>query len=109
MTEDHSEIFSGFLTAIQKISEELNIGNLVLISTEGEKGHNCIVVPQFPINFVLLVDQEDPVHIWKEIGADLAQRFLKKFQPRLNSHDFSQYEEFLPTIKKICSADKYCE
>ena len=47
---DHADIFSGFMSAIKGVmSGELNIGSVVLISTDGEKGHNCIIVSKPPI------------------------------------------------------------
>ena len=50
---DHMDIFAGFLSAIQSISIELDIGNLVLISTEGTKGHNCMIAHYPPIDVFL--------------------------------------------------------
>ena len=46
MKTEHSDIFTGFMSAIQNITEELNIGIIVLIATEGIKGHNCIIIPK---------------------------------------------------------------
>ena len=58
MKIEHSDIFSGFMSAIQNITAELNIGYVVLISTEGIKGHNCIIIPKYPISVIILVDQD---------------------------------------------------
>ena len=66
MKTEHSDIFSGFMSAMQNITEELNIGYVVLIATEGIKGHNCIIIPKYPINVIMLVDQNDPVELWKQ-------------------------------------------
>ena len=79
MKTEHSDIFSGFMTAIQNITEELNIGFVVLIATEGIKGHNCIVIPKYPINVILLVDQDDPIEFWKQQGKNIAEKFLPSF------------------------------
>ena len=65
---EHTDIFSGFLTAIQNITTELNIGTVILISTKGDRGHNCIIIPKYPISIIILVDQEDPIEFWREQG-----------------------------------------
>ena len=75
---EHSDIFGGFLSAIQNITRELDIGTLILISTAGLKGHNCIIVPKFPINVIMLVDHDDPIELWREEGQKIADKFIEK-------------------------------
>jgi hypothetical protein len=105
---EHSDIFSGFLKAIQNISQELDIGFPILISTEGLKGHNCIIVPKSPINVIILADREDPIDLWREQGYAIAERFLEKFGDTLNSYDISAYKEFIPVLKDMCATHGYC-
>lgn len=106
---DHSDIFSGFLAAIQNISRELDIGTVVLISTEGTKGHNCIIIPKYPISIIMLVDQEDPIQVWRETGQLIAQEFLKKYGNDFDYRIISQFKDFSNYLKEICSQHNYCE
>ena len=79
ITSLHADIFSGFMSAIQNISTQLDIGTLILISTEGSKGHNCIIIPKTYVNVILLVDHEDPIDLWREQGHLIADKFLEEF------------------------------
>ncbi|TFG05521.1 MAG: hypothetical protein EU539_09220 [Promethearchaeota archaeon] len=106
---EHSDIFSGFLKAIQNISKELDIGFPVLISTEGVKGHNCIIVHNPPINIILLVDHDDPIDLWREQGKEIAKKFLEQFGNLINAYDVSKFKEFIPVVKKMCQFHGYCE
>ena len=106
---EHADIFTGFLTAIQSISQELDIGTVVLISTKGSKGHNCIIVPKQPINIIILVDQSDPIEIWREQGVVLAQKFLEQFTDNFNPNNIVQFESFIPVVKKMCLFNPYCD
>ncbi len=105
---EHADIFSGFLKAIQSISQEIDIGTPVLISTEGSKGHNCIIVPKSPINVILLVDQDDPIDLWREQGLVIAEKFIAQFGATVDSYNVTKFKEFLPTIKEMCSTHEYC-
>ncbi|MFX1274604.1 MAG: hypothetical protein ACFFBP_17720 [Promethearchaeota archaeon] len=106
---EHSDIFTGFLTAIQSISHELDIGTVVLISTKGSKGHNCIIVPKPPINIIILVDRSDPIEIWREQGAILADKFLKQFSNNFDPNNISQFQSFIPIVKEMCLFNPYCD
>ena len=105
---EHADIFSGFLKAIQSISQELDIGTPVLISTEGSKGHNCIIVPKHPINVILLVDQDDPIDLWREQGLEIAEKFIEQFGISVDSYNLTKFKYFTPTIKQMCSTHEYC-
>ncbi|MHA1192388.1 MAG: hypothetical protein ACTSP9_08845 [Promethearchaeota archaeon] len=105
----HADIFSGFMSAIQNISTQIDIGTLILISTEGSKGHNCIIIPKIYVNVILLVDQEDPIDLWKEQGHLIAEKFLEKFGNDYNPNDVSKFKSFTSTIKTLCSTHEYCE
>ncbi len=104
---EHSDIFSGFLSAIQNITHELDIGKVNLISTGGKKGHNCIIVPRDPINIVLLVDQEDSIKFWRETGNKIAQEFIKKYHKSFDPHNISQFKNFEFILKKIVDMHNY--
>lgn len=106
---DHLDIFSGFLSAIQSISLELDIGNLVLISTEGTKGHNCIIAHSPPIDVIILVDQIDPINIWKEMGRDIAIEFIEKYGKDFESSRVSAFDGFKEIIANLCAGHKYCD
>ena len=108
MKIEHADIFSGFLKAIQNISKELDIGVPVLISTEGLKGHNCIIVPKPPINIILLVDRDDPIDLWREQGLEIAEKFIEQFGSSINSYNITKFKEFIPTIKAMCSTHEFC-
>ena len=97
----HSEIFSGFLSAIQNISIEINIGRLVLISTKGENGHNCIIVESLPINVILLADTEDPIDHWREKGEIIAKRFISMFGFKFNPNNIMPFQEFKSVIRTL--------
>lgn len=106
---EHADIFSGFLTAIQNITYELNIGTVILISTKGEKGHNCIIIPKYPISVILLVDQEDPINFWREQGELIAEKFLEKYGMSFDPSDITKFQDFKLFIKETCSSHEYCE
>ena len=107
---EHSSIFSGFLNAVQSImSHELDIGTVILISTKGKKGHNCIIVPREPISITILCDQEDPIDLWREFGEEVAERFFNMFGKDFNHHNLTQFKKFEPVIKEMCLENKYCE
>lgn len=109
MKKQHSDIFSGFMAAIQNITEELNIGYVVLIATEGIKGHNCIIIPKYPINVILLVDQDDPIELWKQQGKNIAENFISKYGSSFNPNDVHLYRPFKSVIKEMCATHEYCE
>lgn len=109
MKTEHSDIFSGFMTAIQNITEELNIGYVVLIATEGIKGHNCIIIPKYPINVILLVDQDDPVDLWKQQGKEIAEKFLSSFGTSFNPNMVHEFRSFKSVIKEMCATHEYCD
>ncbi len=107
---EHSDIFSGFINALQSIiSKELDIGTVILISTKGKKGHNCIIVPEGPISVILLCDQDDPIELWREFGEEVAERFLAKYGKEIKYNDVSQFQDFSNVIKEMCTDNKYCE
>ncbi|MFX0047833.1 MAG: hypothetical protein ACFE8G_06640 [Candidatus Hermodarchaeota archaeon] len=109
MKTEHSDIFSGFMTAIQNITEELNIGYVVLIATEGIKGHNCIIIPKYPISVILLVDQDDPIELWKRQGKEIAEKFLSTFGNSFDPNKVHQFRSFKLVIKEMCEKHEYCE
>lgn len=106
---EHSDIFSGFLAAIQNISVELDIGTLILISTKGEKGHNCIIVQEPPINVILLADTDDPIELWQEQGEKIAKAFKNQYGADVIPNDTSIFQEFSKTIKEMCAEHKFCK
>jgi hypothetical protein len=109
ISSDHADIFSGFMSAIQNITAELDIGTVILISTEGSKGHNCIIIPKMPINVILLVDQSDPIDLWREQGLLIANKFINQFGVNFSPNDITLFREFIPVIKELCSTHEYCD
>lgn len=107
--KDHADIFSGFLTAIQNITEELDIGTVVLISTEGSKGHNCIIVRNERINIIILMDQEDPIDLWREQAKIIGNEFLEEFGKDFEPHHITKFKKFKDRIKELCLGHEYCE
>lgn len=106
---EHSTIFSGFLNAIQSImSKELDIGTVVLISTKGKKGHNCIIVTRPPISIVILCDQEDPIDLWREFGEEIAEKFMEMYGTNVVYNNIFQFKDFAEIIKEKCMENKYC-
>lgn len=106
---EHADIFSGFLAAIQNITNELDIGTLILISTAGLKGHNCIIVPKTPINVIMLVDNDDPIELWREEGKKIADQFIEKYGTSFSSYNVTPFQEFKQTIKELCAGHNYCD
>ena len=106
---EHADIFSGFLTAIQNITSELNIGTVILISTKGERGHNCIIITKYPISIIILVDQEDPIDFWREQGQLMADKFLEQYGNSFDPHDITKFQEFNDIIKQMCGLHEYCD
>lgn len=108
LDEKHSDIFSGFLSAIQNITKELNIGSVILISTQGEKGHNCIIINRDPIRVILLVDETDPISVWRETGELIVEKFLKMYAHTKDYNEITQFESFKPILQNICKNTTYC-
>jgi len=106
---EHSDIFGGFLAAIQNITRELDIGTLILISTAGLKGHNCIIVPKPPINVIILVDKDDPIDLWREEGNKIADRFIERYGTSFSPYSVTPYQRFKQTIKELCAGHNYCD
>jgi hypothetical protein len=103
ISSKHADIFSGFMSAIQNISTELGIGTLILISTGGSEGHNCIIIPKIYVNVIILIDQEDPIDLWREQGHLIAEKFLKQYDNDYHPNDVSKFESFTSNIKALCS------
>ena len=80
----------------------------MLISTEGLKGHNCIIVPKDPINVILLVDKDDPIDLWREQGLEIAEKFIEQFGTSIDSFNLTIFKTFIPIIKQMCSTHEYC-
>ena len=99
---EHSDIFTGFLSAMQNISKELNIGTVVLISTIGERGHNCILVPYNLIYVILLVDKDDSVDFWKKQGNKVASKFIEIYGNNFSPYEVGRFKTFIPILKEIC-------
>jgi hypothetical protein len=106
--EKHSDIFGGFLSAIQNITKELDIGSVILISTQGEKGHNCIIINKDPIRVILLVDEKDPIRIWRETGELIAEKFIEHYGHNKNYSNITQFKNFKFILKNICQNHTYC-
>jgi len=106
---EHSDIFSGFLSAIQNITRELDIGTVVLISTKGERGHNCIIIPKFPIHVILLVDYSDPIETWREQGDLIANKFIEQYTDKFDPNNIGKFKNFIPELKKMCSFNPFCD
>lgn len=106
---EHSDIFTGFLTAIQTITQELNIGTVVLISTIGTRGHNCIIVPRPPINVIILADESDPIEIWRVHGGMIADKFIEHFTENFSPYNVVPFKSFIPVLKQMCIFNPYCE
>ena len=106
---EHSEIFGGFMSAIQSITVELDIGQVVLIATKGTKGHNCIVTHKKPIDVIILADQDDPIEVWQEQGEIIAEEFIKRYGKLYHPSIVSKFKEFRFFLEELCSKNKYCE
>lgn len=106
---EHSDIFTGFLSAIQSITKELDIGTVVLISTKGSKGHNCIIIPKPPIHVIFLVDQSDPIDLWREQGEIIANKFIERYTDKFEPNNIGQFKSFIPLLKELCSLNPYCD
>ncbi len=107
--KEHSEIFGGFMAAIQSITAELNIGQVVLISTKGAKGHNCIITHKPLINIIILADQDDPINFWQEQGEIIAEEFIKRYGESFNPHIVSIFKEFKLFLKELCAGPSHYE
>lgn len=106
--EEHSDLFSGFLSAVQGVTKEINIGQLCQVSTEGEKGHHCLICSRGPINVIILIDQDDNIDFWRNRCLEIAQDFLKEYSESFNSSKVSQFKGFNIILKNMCS-EGYCE
>ena len=106
---EHADIFSGFMSAIQNITNELDIGTLILISTAGLKGHNCIIVPKTPVNVIILADHDDPIDLWREEGQKIADKFIERYGTSFSPHEVTPFQEFKQVIKELCGSHIYCD
>ena len=101
MKKEHSNIFSGFLSAIQSISLELRIGQLSIISTEGDNGHHCLICREGPISVILLIDLNDSISYWKDIGHKIGMTFLEQFGDKLEPTIVSHFTKFYQTLDQL--------
>lgn len=101
LKKEHSEIFSGFLSAIQGISKEINIGRVNQISTEGCKAHHCIIIHEGAINVIVLMDLCDSIDYWREKGHEIGEKFQEMFKNLMEPNNTAQFREFIPIIEKI--------
>ncbi|MBN1216242.1 MAG: hypothetical protein JXA99_12480 [Candidatus Lokiarchaeota archaeon] len=106
LNTNHSSIFSGFLSAIQAMSKELEIGNIALISTEGENAHHCIITSVEPISIILIIDKNDSIQSWKDIGLRICNAFFKLYGKEFDPHEISEFKDFSFIIKEICDGYK---
>ncbi|MBY9006492.1 MAG: hypothetical protein KGD63_07015 [Candidatus Lokiarchaeota archaeon] len=106
LNTNHSSIFSGFLSAIQAMSNELEIGKIVLISTEGVNAHHCIIVSIHPISIIIIVDKSDSIESWREIGNNIANAFFKLYGKDFDPHEISEFTDFRFIMKEICDIHK---
>ncbi|MFX1481071.1 MAG: hypothetical protein ACFFCI_23565, partial [Promethearchaeota archaeon] len=79
-----------------------------LISTEGNNGHNFIIVPRNPINIIILCDLDDPIRLWREFGEEIAERFLEMYGSNVDYNNISQFKDFAEIVKEMCMQTKYC-
>ena len=98
----HSSIFSGFLSAVQAMSKELEIGTISLISTEGVNAHHCLIMSDDPISVILIIDHDDSVNLWRWIGSKIINAFFKLFGKDFDPHEISEFKDFSFIIKEIC-------
>jgi len=93
----HAPIFSGFLSAIQNVSKEMEMGKLTQISTET---HHCLINAKPELSVILIVDVEDDIKYWRRKMRKTAQEFLKEFPnaKRLVSHS-SRYLKFFENLQ----------
>ena len=61
------------------------------------------------INIIILVDQSDPIEIWREQGVVLAEKFLEQFTDNFNPNNVIQFQSFVPVVKEMCLFNPYCD
>ncbi len=102
----HSSVFSAFLSAIQAMTKELEIGNISLISTEGDNEHNCIIVTNEPVCLILIVDHNDSIKLWKYTGNRILDVFFKIYGKEFDPHEISEFKDFYVILKEMCNVHK---
>lgn len=98
---EQSEIFSSFLSAIDKISHEINMGCVDQISTKGPEGHHCLTSGVGPINVIVIVEKISNIDFWKSKAQQIGQEFLNEFGESYNPNLTSRFQSFIPVLKKI--------
>ncbi|MHA1732286.1 MAG: hypothetical protein ACTSU5_10095 [Promethearchaeota archaeon] len=97
--DDHSEIFSGFISAVSHVAREIAIGNLTLIST---KTHHCIVRHKESIIVVTIVDVGEDVGYWTGVTRQVARAFQARyFSEEVDPYvvtDLRRYQDFSSEI-----------
>ena len=94
----HSVIFSGFLSAIQKIAQELKVGRIAQISIDD---HLCLFYHEDPINMVIMIDAGDSIDLWKEKSQTICTEFLNAFGKAFLPSNTYRFQSFVPILTKI--------
>lgn len=97
---NHSSVLSGFLSAIQGISKELNLGNITQISTDT---HHCIFYTELNVTIVIIVDREDCPNFWYNKAKEILNQFLVKFSDSLYINDLSYFRHFKKILMEFVS------
>lgn len=96
--EDHAFIFSGFLSAINHITNELTIGIPTLLSTTS---HHCLMHRVKCIDIIAIIDLQDDLPIWQEkiavIGREFHARYFHNNEDMNNLRQYYPFREYLAT------------
>ena len=96
---EHALIFSGFLSAIQCITTELNMGDLSQISTDS---HHCLIHNQGVVHVIVIVDSSDNMIAWRHKASIIGRKFVNQcIKDNFCSSDMSTYTPFTATLKEI--------
>ena len=95
---DHDLVFSAFLSAIQKLTEEVKLGNLQQISTSD---HHCLFVQKECISVILIIDILDEPAIWFEKAAEIALNFIERFGQQYDVCNYGSFRCFQNSLQQL--------
>jgi hypothetical protein len=100
----HAEIFGGFLSAIQCVTQELNIGDVTQISTTT---HHCIMYHNNAILVILILDISEKVSRWARKAKQISDAFSQQFgNPPRNANNTGQFAQFGTVLEDYVSIPK---
>jgi Tol biopolymer transport system component len=99
LNNTHASIFSGFLSAVRQVTQEMYMGRLTQISTEF---HHCVIEKGKESVSIIIFDAEDNVEFWKEFAKVVTANFEEEYpDAKKNISNTYKFQNFKKKYKKL--------